>query len=338
ERAAHVFFPGGTFFAQSLTYMRGVGLDYRTLGATGIRVSRLCFGVLTMGPLQQNLGINEGAGLIDYAIGQGINFFDTAESYLTYPYIKEALLNSEQKPVIASKSYAYTWEDMKHSVQKARDEMELPMIDIFLLHEQENELTLEGHKPALEYLIHAKKAGLIKAIGLSTHAVAGVMAGAECPDIEIIHPLINQAGLGIIDGTAQTMTAAIAYAAVRGKGVYAMKTLGGGNLIGRAYSAFRFVDRLLPIASMAMGMKSRDEIDLNLAWIAGKRRPDLEEKVGRAKRRLIIEPWCTGCGACAENCRYQALLVNEQATVEPEKCILCGYCAGYCKDFCIKIV
>ncbi|MGE5403402.1 MAG: aldo/keto reductase [Candidatus Saccharibacteria bacterium] len=313
-------------------------MEYKALGATGINVSRLCFGVLTMGPLQQNLSVSEGAGLIQYAIDQGINFFDTAESYKTYPYIKEALRNIGRKPVIATKSYAYTWENMKRSVERAQDEMELAVIDIFLLHEQENELTLEGHRPALEYLIHAKKAGLIKAVGLSTHAVAGVMAGAENPDIEIIHPLINQAGIGIIDGTAQSMTAAIAYAAVRGKGIYAMKTLGGGNLIGRAYSAFSYVKRIKPIASLAMGMKSRDEIDLNLAWVEGKRRPDLEATVGQAKRRLLIEPWCSGCGACADNCRYQALIVDERATVVQEKCILCGYCAGYCKDFCIKIV
>lgn len=292
-----------------------------------------------MGPLQQNLSIGEGAELICYALEKGVNFLDTAESYRTYPYIKEALRSTLIRPVICSKSYAYTWDGMKESVEKARDEMGLKTIDIFMLHEQESELTLKGHGAALEYLVQAKKAGLIKAIGLSTHAVAGVMAAAENPDLEVIHPLINQAGIGIIDGTAQTMAAAISYARVRGRGLYGMKVFGGGNLIGQAHTALDFALSLGALSALAIGMKSRHEIDLNMNWMEGKRDPGLENQVSRIPRRLHIESWCTGCGRCADFCRYEAISINnEKAEVEESKCILCGYCAGYCTEFCIKVI
>ena len=58
------------------------------LGNTDIYVSPVSFGVLTMGRSQLDLPLEEGADLIRYALSRGINFFDTAQYYETYPYIK----------------------------------------------------------------------------------------------------------------------------------------------------------------------------------------------------------------------------------------------------------
>lgn len=61
------------------------------LGNTDIYVSPVSFGVLTVGNTQLNLPVEEGAELIKYALSKGINFFDTAQYYETYPYLREAL-------------------------------------------------------------------------------------------------------------------------------------------------------------------------------------------------------------------------------------------------------
>lgn len=53
-------------------------MEYRELGRTGVRVSAICLGTMTWG--QQNTE-HEGHGQMDYAVDQGINFFDTAELY-----------------------------------------------------------------------------------------------------------------------------------------------------------------------------------------------------------------------------------------------------------------
>ncbi len=53
-------------------------MEYRELGRTGVRVSALCLGTMTWG--QQNSEA-EGHEQMDYAVSQGINFFDTAELY-----------------------------------------------------------------------------------------------------------------------------------------------------------------------------------------------------------------------------------------------------------------
>ncbi|MEM7619190.1 MAG: NADP(H)-dependent aldo-keto reductase [Pseudomonadota bacterium] len=53
-------------------------MEYRELGRTGIKVSALCLGTMTWG--EQNTEA-EGHEQMDYALNQGINFFDTAELY-----------------------------------------------------------------------------------------------------------------------------------------------------------------------------------------------------------------------------------------------------------------
>ena len=53
-------------------------MEYRKLGNTDIEVSAICLGTMTWG--QQNT-IEEGHEQMDYALDQGVNFFDAAELY-----------------------------------------------------------------------------------------------------------------------------------------------------------------------------------------------------------------------------------------------------------------
>ena len=122
------------------------------LGNTNIEVSRLCFGSLTMTPFQANLTIKEGAYLIEHAYNRGINFLDTAEIYENYGYIREALKGIKREDyIIATKTYAYTEEMARDSVELALKELDTDYIDIFMLHEQESIHTLRGHYDAIEY-------------------------------------------------------------------------------------------------------------------------------------------------------------------------------------------
>lgn len=315
--------------------------DRKPLGKSGIKVSPLCFGVLTMGPLQSSLPVEEGAALLEHALESGINFFDTAESYGTYPYIKKAFQNSQKHVIVASKSYAYTREAMKKSVYKALEEMGLDYIDIFLLHEQESILTLKGgHGPALEYLLEAKEEGLVRAVGLSTHSPAGALAAVQAKEVDILHPLINVKGLGIRGGSRDEMAAAIEKASAAGVGIYGMKPLGGGHLISKAAEAFNYVLNLPGIISTAVGMQSRDEIDANCYYLSGQNPPsELQQKLAHQKRRLLIQDWCEGCGICVSGCSSQALVLEDsKLKVLPEKCIFCGYCGLSCPHFCLKII
>ena len=57
-------------------------MNYRKLGNTDIDVSTICLGTMTWG--EQNTQ-EEGFEQMDYALDQGVNFWDTAELYSVPP-------------------------------------------------------------------------------------------------------------------------------------------------------------------------------------------------------------------------------------------------------------
>ena len=61
-------------------------MDYRQLGRTGLKISRLCLGTMTFG--EQNSEA-EGHAQMDYAFDRGIKIFDAAEIYPIPPKHRE---------------------------------------------------------------------------------------------------------------------------------------------------------------------------------------------------------------------------------------------------------
>lgn len=315
-------------------------MDYRILGNSELKVSKLCFGSLTIGPLQAKLTLAEGTSVISAAFDMGVNFIDTAELYGTYDYIRKAIKGRREDIVISTKSYAYNWEGAEKSLKKALKEMDTDYIDIFSLHEQESEYTLKGHQEAMEYFFKAKENGYIRSFGISTHAIAAVKASLKYKEIEVLHPILNVRGLGIIDGNIDEMLDIIAKAYAAGKGIYSMKPLGGGNLIKDSKKCFDFVLSNNNVHSVAVGMQSIEEVTNNVMIFEGKQVPEnISNQLKDKKRKLLIDFWCIGCGSCVTKCTQKALKIeNGKAVVDSDKCVLCGYCSAYCPEFCIKVV
>ncbi|NPV70721.1 MAG: aldo/keto reductase [Firmicutes bacterium] len=315
-------------------------MTYRELGKTGLNVSRLILGTLTMGPFQANLDLEQGADLIRRAVELGVNMLDTAEVYRTYPYIKRALRGTGDEVMVATKSFAYTWEDMKRSLDRARIGVDRDVIDVFLLHEQESARTLEGHRRAFDYLLDAKVRGIVRAAGVSTHFVEVAAVVAEMPEVDVLHPIINREGLGVQGGTLDEMMAAVGKAHDAGKGVYAMKALGGGNLLKDVEKNLGWVRDLEFVDAIAVGAVTAAEIEMDAFIIEGRDVPEsVRRAVAKRAKRLFIEEWCKGCGACVKACQFGALsVVGGAARVDPSRCVLCGYCAATCPGFHIKVV
>lgn len=309
------------------------------LGFNGPEVSEVCFGSLAISPLQGRVSAAEGREVLQYACSKGVNWVDTAEIYANYAQLRPVLALYPQMKIV-TKSYAVTGEDLLASLDKARRELDRDVIDIFLLHEQESHLTLRGHSQAWQAMQEAKAKGLIRYIGISTHTVQGVKAGALQPGLDIIHPLINYQGLGIVDGSLSDMLEALDFAGQLGIGIYAMKVFGGGHLAQEPEKALRFVQNLKAVQAMALGMSSNAEVDYNLAVLAGAEvSEELKSSVLHRPRKLYIADWCQGCGACVEVCRQGALALKDgQASLLADRCILCGYCGRACPHFCLKIV
>lgn len=316
-------------------------MEQRILGGTGISVSRLCFGALTIGPLQANLSVEAGADILARAIEKGVNFVDTAELYGTLPMIRRAMFQTGKKDlVVATKSYAYSTQTAEASLKKALKALNRDYVDLFLLHEQESDLTLKGHWEAVEYLIRMKEAGHIRAVGLSTHYIAAVKAANKVSEIEVIHPLINMKGLGIQDGTAEEMLRHLETAKALGKGIYGMKPLGGGNLIPQAAQCLAWALSQSCLDAVALGMQYPEEVDANVAFFeSGSFPEDSGLALQTKKRRLMIHDWCCKCGSCLDKCKSQALSMGEKmAEVDTDKCVLCGYCSAACPSLCIKVI
>ena len=311
-------------------------MQINPLGRSGLNVSRLCFGTLTMSPLQKNLSPEAGARLLVHAYERGVRFLDTADLYGTYPHIRLALRDAPDY-VISTKAYCWDEPTAAAALERALKGIGRDYIDLFMLHEQESLYTLRGHEEALNWLYKQKQRGVIGAVGVSTHYVACVRAAPRFPMIDVIHPLVNRAGIGIQDGTRQDMEEAIAAARESGIGIFAMKPLGGGHLIGDNRAALEYaVDNPL-LDSVAVGMQTLEEIDANVAAFESDYGP--MARLTNRPRTVMVHDWCEGCGKCAERCRQKAItVVNGRATVDSEKCVFCGYCARACPQFCIKVV
>lgn len=314
-------------------------MEKRKLGQTGLLVSRLCFGSLTLSPLQANLSYPESARLIEKAIDLGINFIDTADYYQNYSQIAEGIKHHKHDVIVCSKTYAYRACDARRDVEKALKMLKRDYIDLFCLHEQESALTLKGHAEALQELNRMKEEGKIRAIGISTHHIAAVQAAINHPLIEVVHAITNYSGLGIVDGSMDDMRQAITKLHHAKKGVYGMKPLGGGHLHHHVTKALDYVLDIPELASIALGMQDLNELEANVSYFNNQTIPEhLNHLLERKPRKLHIAAWCTGCGRCVKRCDNQALsLVNKHAVVDSDLCVLCGYCGGVCPDFCIKI-
>jgi len=311
------------------------------LGKTQLQISPLVFGTLPIGPLQANLSPEEGGRLILHALRSGITLLDTAELYGTYPHIRAALENWDGQAMVATKTHAPDGATARCHVEKGLRELNLERFDVVHLHGARVGDPFVERAEVLEELLRMKAEGKIRHVGLSSHYVAAVRKAATRPEIEVIHPLLNCRGMGIIDGSAADMGDAVRLASENGKGVYAMKVLAGGNLIGEARRSIEWVRNQAGVQAIALGMLSVEEIDANLELLDAGRADDAawERLTARRRRLHIMERFCKGCGACVPACDQGGLkVVDGKASVDADSCILCGYCAAACPEFLIRVV
>jgi len=312
-----------------------------TFGDTGLRAFPLVFGTLPMGPLQAGLTPDEGGALIRYALERGISAIDTAALYGTYPHIKKALAGWHGPVIIASKTHAADAAGARLHVEQALRELGRERLDVVHIHGARVADPFTERAAVLDELLKMRGEGKIAHVGLSSHYISAFRLASRHPEIEVIHPLINRTGMGILDGSAEQMAEQIAACARSGKGVYAMKALAGGNFIPDARQCFAYVLALEGVHAVAIGMLSKQEIDANIDLFENGLAPEaLWASLEARRRRLrIMDLFCKGCGRCVKVCGSGALsLVNGKAKVDEAKCILCGYCGAECPEFMIRVV
>ena len=186
-------------------------MKYTTLPNTTLKVSKICLGTMTWG--NQNTAA-EAFEQMDYALSQGVNFFDTAELYpvpatpQTYADTERIIGNwfqktgNREKVVLASKiagagdytkhirTGGYTKQNIIEAVEGSLKRLQTDYLDLYQLHwpsrgvncfgvrdypYQTSSKEAENHLEILETLNTFVKAGTIKAIGLSNETPWGTM-------------------------------------------------------------------------------------------------------------------------------------------------------------------
>jgi len=311
------------------------------LGRTGIPVSRLVYGTLPMGPLQAALSPDEGGRLIRHALEQGVNILDTAELYGTYPHIRAGIKGFSGEVTIVSKTHALDAVTARSHVERGLTELGREQIDIVHCHAARVADPFVERADVIAELLRMKDEGKIGHVGLSTHYISAVRKAGDHPEIEVVHPLINRTGMGIIDGSAEEMADAIAACSASGTGIYAMKALAGGNLISSARESIRYVLDLTGVHAVALGMLSISEIDANIRLFSTGEadQGEWQQLEARTRHLRIMERFCKGCGQCVPACVNGALaMVDGKAKVDESTCVLCGYCGAACPEFIIRVV
>jgi predicted aldo/keto reductase-like oxidoreductase len=317
-------------------------LETHTLPKLGRTITRLGLGALPMGPLQRRLSPVEGAEVVRAAVENGITFIDTATMYGTYEHIAGGLKGWKRTVTVTTKTHAQKDRALaEEHIAKALKDLGRDTIDIMLCHCARTQFTEELWGPTLDALLEARGKGIIGMVGISTHSVENVRTAARHPEIDVIHPLINMKGMGIIDGTVDEMLDAIREAHAAGKFVYAMKALAGGNFVPDREEALRFIFGAAGIDAAVVGMVTPLEVEWNVRFASGLPiSEEMSERTALHNKRLdILDVVCIGCGECVAHCENLALsLIDEKAVVDHERCILCGYCAPHCERLAIRFV
>ena len=316
-------------------------MEYRILGKTGLRVSRLGFGGIPI----QRIDAEGTKALIRKLVEAGVNYIDTARGYtVSEEYLGYALEGIRDKFVLATKGRGLTKEAMAADVETSLKNLRTDYIDLYQFHNPSlSDLkTITGPGGALEALQEAKAAGKIGHIGLTAHSVAVFAKALEMDWVETVMFPYN-----IVESQGEEL---IRQCGEKNVGFICMKPLAGGA-IENAPLAMRFIASNKDITVNIPGMASEDELKQNVA-AACDPAPLSEEELKEVQniRDTLGNQFCRRCNYCQPctmgiNISF-CFTINGYLTryglkdwaigrykgmaVEPNACIECGMCESRC--------
>src|ERR687896_33179 len=173
-------------------------MKYVSLGNTGLRVSRVCLGMMSYGRHEsRKWALDEAAAepIVRRAVDGGIIFFDTADVYnggqseVVTGRLLRKLFGMREEYVLATKVHGQTMPGQngrglsrKHvlaSIDASLQRLELDYVDLYQIHRWDPETPIEETMEALDDVVRAGKARYIGASTMAAWRFAKAQAVAE---------------------------------------------------------------------------------------------------------------------------------------------------------------
>jgi aryl-alcohol dehydrogenase-like predicted oxidoreductase len=172
-------------------------VEYVRFGNTGLRVSRLCLGMMSFGQHEERpwaLGEEAAEPIVRQAFDGGVTFFDTADVYnggqsevLTGRILRKFF--SREEYVLATKVFGKTMPGengrglgRKHifaSIDASLARLELDYVDLYQIHRWDYETPIEETMEALHEVVRSGKARYIGASSMYAWQFAKAQAAAD---------------------------------------------------------------------------------------------------------------------------------------------------------------
>ncbi len=170
-------------------------MQYASLGRTGLQVSRLCLGTMNFGPLTSEA---DSFAIMDQALEQGVNFFDTANVYgrklgegVTEQIIGRWFAQGggrREKVVIATKVYGRMGEwpnehrlsayHIRRACEESLRRMQTDHIDLYQMHHIDRRAPWEEVWQAMEQLVREGKVLYVGSSNFAGWDIATAQAAA----------------------------------------------------------------------------------------------------------------------------------------------------------------
>jgi aryl-alcohol dehydrogenase-like predicted oxidoreductase len=214
-------------------------MQYRCLGRAGLKVSEICLGTMTFG---NGADEAEAARMVHAAMDAGVNFFDTANSYVggvSEAMLGKALKGRRDRAVVASKVFnpmgggpndsGMSRLHIKQAVEESLRRLQTDYIDVYFLHHVDIQVPLEEALRTLDDLV---RQGKVLYTGCSNYEAWRLMEGLWLSDtrgwarFDAYQP---QYSLVVRDIDEEILPACEA----KGLGVVVWSPLAGGYLAGK---------------------------------------------------------------------------------------------------------
>lgn len=196
-------------------------LPKRPFGETGEYLSIIGFGGIVVKDAEQN----HANQVVREAVEAGVNYFDVAPTYGDAELKLGPALEPYRKDVfLACKSTKRTAEEITKEMQQSFRNLRTDYFDLYQLHAlttAEDIRTAFGKGGALEVIDRAKRDGLVKYVGFSSHSVESAMEALENYDFDSILFPVNYINWYAGDFGPQV----VEYARSRGAAVLALKSM-----------------------------------------------------------------------------------------------------------------